>query len=404
MNRKLTELQRRAPSVLLSLRDPNPSVGQFAAAQLMREAKDFGLSLSQFLTIAIDPRLEKEADKKARFAIGDNEFLGGLDCAMLALDLPHRDNFSEGVLLQAAADTFQTFPGTRAMFPEVIDSMLRWKNRQINIENIGALISQSRTINGPEMISTAVLDDSGERDTFTIAEGSEIPVRTIRTSQQSVGIFKHGSGIRTTYEFERRASLDIMTPFAARIARELEASKVRAATAVLINGDGVNPAATVESFSAYGGTAVNGTTSKLRTQYESVANWLVTRAAKGTPVDTIVGNLKAYLELLFMFNPTLPGNGTSTAAAMAAQGAPSINVSLPILNSNVNFALSSAMPNDKILGFTKGETLEELVEAGSSIAENEKAITNQTITYVRTENSGFRLAFGDTRYLLDLAA
>lgn len=403
MNRKLTEIARVAPMVALAgLLSQNPSESKMAADKLLREAKDYGLSLGDYLNVRIDPR---KSETPAKFQLKEGVFLSGFDASMLELNLPHRDNFEQGVLLQAASDTFQTFPGTRAMFPEVVDSMLRWKNRQSNLETLAPFISQSRTINGAEMISTVVNDDKNERDTYSIAEGGEIPVRTIRTSQTAVGIFKHGSGIRTTYEFERRASLDILTPFAARVARELEMSKVRAATNVLVNGDGVNAAAAVEGITVYGGVAYNAgdKTTFLRNQYGALMAWMVNKAAAGTPIDTIAGNLKMYLELLMMFTPTI-SNGTSLAEAMATRGGPAIDVSLPLMNGNVKFALSSSMPDNMLLGFSKMETLEEVIEAGSSIAENEKAVSNQTVTYYRTENSGFRLAFGDTRFMLNLAA
>lgn len=392
----LAKIQRQAPEVVLAgLTDTNSSVSKEAGVRLIATAKDSGLSMQDFLKYAINPQLSETPRKF--------EGLNGFEAALAQLNLPFKNDFEQGVLLQAASDSFQTYPGTRAMFPEVIDQMLRFKNRQDQIENTAALVSQSRTINGTELISTTVEDDSKERGTHTVAEFGRIPVRTLRTSQTSVGIFKHGSGIMTSYEFERRASLDIMTPFAARVARELEISKVKAATNILLNGDGVNGAATAESFTAFGGVAVNGTSSVLSTQYKAFAKWLVAKAKAGTPVDTIVGNLDIYLELLFLFTPTLNGV-KSQMEAISAQGGPSVNLNIPLLNGQVNFALSSNMPANKILGFSKADTLEELVESGSSISENEKSVLNQSVTYVRTENTGYKIAYGDTRFLLDLAS
>ena len=88
-------------------------------------------------------------------------------------------------------------------------------------------------------------------------------------------------------------------------------------------------------------------------------------------------------------------------ATLGAEGGPSINVNIPLLGGAVNFALSTTAPDNKLIGFTKAETLEELVEAGSQISENERSIETQSITYVKTENSGFKLAFADTRSVLD---
>lgn len=390
----LTDIPRKAPEVVLAgLRDANPATSKLSAAMLVAQAKESGLSMYDYLTLAIDPRISATP---AKF-----EGMNGFEAALAELALPIRQDLESGVLLQAAADTFQKYPGTRALFPEVIDQMVRWKNRQDQIETVAPLVSQSRTIAGTEMISTVIEDSAEARSTFSISEFGNIPVRTIKSSQTSVQIFKHGSGIRASYEFERRASLDIMTPFAARVGRELEISKVRSATQVLMNGDGVNAAAPVLAFSdpSVGGVVAN----PISGQYKALAKWLVRRAQAGVPVDTLVGNLDLYLELLFMFMPTLVGN-TSQAEIMADKGAPRINVALPLLGGNCTFVLSSTMPANKLLGYSKGDTLEELVEAGSSISENERSIQNQSITYVKTESTGYKLAFGDTRQVLDFAA
>lgn len=396
MSKNLSEIKRGAPAeVLKDLRSEDQSVSRNAADRLVRDVKESGLSMQDYLKLAVDPT---KAEDVGMYAQGNGKVLNGFEATLMYLGLPFRDNFEHGVFLQAASDTFQRYPGTRAMFPEVIDQMLRWKSRQDQIETIAPFISQSRTINGTELISTVVDADVTARGTSVIAEFGQIPIRTIRTSQSTVGIFKHGSGVRTSYEFERRASLDIMTPFASRVARELELSKVRAAVSVMINGDGVNAAAPVESIVTFGG--VDKDTTPVAQQYKAIATWLAKKAALGTPIDTVAGNIDMYLELLFMFTPTLAGS-RSQIEAMVQAGAPGLNLNIPLLGGTAKFALASAMPANKLLGFNQAETLEELVESGSTISENERSITNQAITYVRSENSGFKLAYSDTRFILD---
>ena len=395
MYKNLSDIKRvPVANLLAGLLDDNPGVSQLAAVKLVSEAKETGLCFQDYLRIAALPTDEKEPGKYAD--------LNGFEASLAYLNLPFADHLDQGVFLQAASDTFQKYPGTRAMFPEVIDTMLRWKNRQNTFETIEPFLAQSRTINGSEMISTVVEDDSAARGSYEIAEFGRIPVRTIRTSQSTVGIFKHGSGIRTSYEFERRASLDILTPFAARVARELELSKIKAAVATMVNGDAVNGPATVVNFSSVGGTPVNGTTVNLRTQYPAIMKWLVQAASAMHPIDTIAGNLTMYMELLLMFTPIV-GN-QSVEQAIAAAGGPIIKVDIPLLGGNVKFAYASSLPDNRLLGFTKAETLEELIEAGSTISENQRSIENQSVTYVRTENTGYKLAWGDTRSLLVLDA
>jgi hypothetical protein len=389
----LSTLARRPVEVLLKdLRAASNQTSAEAGMNLTREAKDFGLTLREFLTFAIDPLQGDSAPAHAAAK------MSGYEAALSYLVLPTRDDLSGGVMLQAASDTFQTFPGTRALFPEVVDDMLRWNARQDGLETLAPLISQSRNIAGNEMISTVVLDETNERGSFTVPELANIPVRTIRLSETAVKMYKHGSAIRTSYEFNRRARLDVLTPYAARVAREKELSKVRAATLLALNGDGVNAAATVETITSHGGTVNN-----LSANYKALAKFLMKMAKDGVPADVVVGNYDMFVELMFMFSQTLP-SGVSQAEKIASVGGPVVNLSLPIMNNSLTFALSSQMPAGRLLAYNRGETMEELVETGSSIAESQTAILNQSITYVRSEVSGFRLTYGDTRRVLDTTA
>lgn len=386
----LSQLERRpVEDVLKGMRSTDQGVSTNAGLALVRDAREHGLGLRDYLTLAINPHLGTSANLHAA------EKYSGYEAALAHLQLPSRNDFDAGVLLQASSDSFNTYPGTRAMFPEVVDDMLRWKNRQDSMESVAPLLSQTRTIDGNEMISTVILDNSADRGTQIVPELSNIPVRTIRTSQTAVAMFKHGSAYRTSYEFNRRIKLDVLTPYASRVARELEISKVAAATGVLIGGDGVNAAATVENITTFGGTINN-----LQANYKALAKWLMKMAKDGVPADVIVGNYDMFVELMFMFSQTLP-SGVSTAEKLQAVGAPVVNLQLPIMNNSLTFALSSAMPAGKLLAFNRGETLEQLIENGSTISESETAIKNQSVTHVRTEVAGFRLAFSDTRRILD---
>src|SRR5690606_22127980 len=99
-------------------------------------------------------------------------------------------------------------------------------------------------MSGVELISTVVDDKAEDYQTVAaVAELGRFPVKTIRLSEQSVRFYKHGGGYRYSYEFDRRASIETLVPYVNRMDREKEMSKVRAATHILINGDGVNPAA-----------------------------------------------------------------------------------------------------------------------------------------------------------------
>lgn len=392
--RPLTEIRRKpVAEVVGQLISESPQASTEAGRKLVAQAAEYGIGLREYLTLAIDPMAgETENDKFPG--------LNGYEASLAALNLPFKNDFEQGILLQAASETFQKYPGTRAMFPEVIDDMLRWQNRQNQWEKVEDLVANSRTISGTELVSTAVLDDSDVRDTYTVPELARIPVRTIRTTETTVKMFKHGSAYRTSYEFNRRASLDLLTPFANRVARELELSKLSAALNILINGDGVHSAAPVVkqvSLTKYDYDNAN----KGRLQYRPLVGWLLDRAQAGTPVDTLVGNYDAWFQYMTLFSPVL--NVTSEIEAMAGKGlTPNFTSRMPFPGGgSVTFHCVGAMPEGKLLGFTRGETLEELIEAGAQISENDRSVLNQSITYVRSEVTGYKLAFGDTRSILD---
>lgn len=394
MARPLTELLKNkiSPSeIAASLQVESDGNSKEAGFKLLRAAADYGLGLRDYLTLAVSGAKDENA----------NRYVGltGYEAVKVALDLPHANDFEQGIVLQAAANSFNTYAGTRALFPEVIDDMLKFKTKQDTIENIASLVSQSRTVPQREFVTTYMEDDSAERKTFTITEMGNIPVRSVRTSENSVRFGKRGSGIEMSYEFSREASLDTLTPFAARIIRELELSKVLAATNILINGDGVNAAAVVENFSTYNGS-VAGISA---TTYKALAKFLMARAKSGWSVDTFVVNFDMYVDLMFMFTPTVSG-GISPVEAMMNRGAPAINTAIPFMNGGINVVISSGVPAGQIIAMRKAECIEELIMAGSNVSESERSIRNQVITYVKTEDTGYKLAIPQSRVILNTLA
>lgn len=394
----LSQLKRgdvKIEDLASKLRADDSATSKEAGLKLAQAAASFGLSVREYLILSVEPETK------------DGVTLNGYERSLLALNLPVRNDYEHGVHLQAASDTFATYPGTRALFPQVIDDILRFSTRQDQFEKVAPMLASSRVINGAEMLSTVVDTPDGALDSHSIAEGSRIPVRTIKTSEKVVKIFKHGSAIRTTYEFSRRASLDLLIPYANRIARELELSKVKEATAVLVNGDGAYGAAPEVNQSSFntatGVTATNNTIS-----WVHILAWLVSRAKTGTPIDTAVMNWDGYLQWMMLFAKQVEvANGVSVrpadnmvAAGVQASLAPrGINLAL-----NITPVISSTAPANKIVGYSVGDTLEELVEAGSQIQETERSIQNQTMMMVRTENTGYRLVFGDTRSVFNFGA
>ena len=329
-----------------------PEASRSAAEVLANEIKEYGISVQNYLRLAID--LNDEDGKAYREAGMD-----GYEAALAFLSLPAKNDFSNSIMLAQAGETFKSYPGTRLLFQPVMDEVLRFSTRQDQIEKVADLVGSSRTVSGIEMVSVVAESDEDAEGTWTVTEGARIPVRKIKTTEQAVKWWKHGSGYEFTYEFDRRASLDILTPYVARIVRRLELSKVAAATAVLVNGDGVHGAAPVNYQADLLDKGVENTEDKIN--YAALLKWILSMAKKGTPMDTVIGNYDTYLMWMLLFTPTLSGNA-SEAGAMAAAGGPALSTGIPGLFVPIKFAISSAMPAKQLLGFIKAETLQELVE------------------------------------------
>ncbi len=387
----LAENRRPIEQVLAGLaKGATPEQSLSAGQRLQREARKHALSLRDYLTLAVETRGTQFSD------------LTGYEASLVYLNLPVKDDFKEGVVLQAASETFQTYPGTRALFPPVIDDMLYWATRMDNLMRLEDMLAGSITIDGPELLFTVVDDAGTDYNSFIIPEGARIPVRTLRTSESAVRMWKHGSGIRTTYEFSRRARLDLLTPFAARVQRELVLSKIKQATATLIGGDGnPNSAAPVvnqSSFNVGSASPYAAPTSATNGQlsFDHLVSWLVSQAANGVPVDTVIGGWDGYAQWMRLFQPVNP-TGFFAPAQMIKEST-GMGLTLPnLFPAGVKFVLASSVPAGNLIGIVKGETLQEIKEAGGETAEEDREILNQTITYIRTEVSGLRLLYQDTR-------
>ena len=391
MVKKLCDLKKESLSTLLDgVLDSNQSVSRDAGMRLSQKANEFGLNVRDYLDLAVDFSAE---DETARLR---SEGLSGYEMAKVKLKLPTRNDFASQVTLAQASNTFMTYPGARNMFKYVVDDMVRWKTRQDKLQSIEGLIAGSRVVDGNEMIRQIVDLNGADADkSFTIGEGADIPVRDVLTSQTSVKFGKIGSGIRMSYEFMQDASLDVLTPFVARIARERELQKIDRCTRILINGDGssFNPSATVVKQVTLDGTKNSG-----KLDFDTLVTHITNEAERGVIVDTISGNFSAYAQWVKMFTPN--ANVTNNPENLAERGlAPKFGTIA--MFGDVRFVLNKSVPTGKLLCFNQGETIEELVRSGSQLQEEQQNILNQTWVYTNTERVGYSMIYGDTRSIYD---
>jgi hypothetical protein len=307
-------------------------------------------------------------------------------------------NQLERLQLAANGDMFTT-TGLKVLLPALIENLTREVSNEVLLEKVSDLVASTRNVTGTELITEIIYDKaSGDAyDSFRIPEGANIPVRKLKVSNQGVKFFKSGHGIEYTYETARRIRPEMLLTMVNRQRFERTQAEARAAVEVLIDGDGVNPAATAESLTTYDGKA----TGRLRDRFEGFIKWLMAAAKAGRPMDTLVVNYDTWFEMAAMF----PIQNTQNVPAQGAGAlGPSFGATFRLqngLNLPFNIVLSSQMPDNAVLGYKKNETLEQLIESGSDITETERSIRSQSIVIVSTINSGFLMHYHESRRLLN---
>lgn len=206
-----------------------------AGENLIKAAKEARLSMEDYLRLAVDP------DEGLFKGAG----MDGFECALAYLDLPVRNDFGQGI---------SSMPRPRPSTPT--PARARCSRRSSTYPPSGSIVRtrsrtsprwslRTRTVNGIEVITTVVDDKADDyQQTGVIAEGAEALTCSLRTSEKNVKFYKFGGGIEFTYEFERRASLDLITP-CSRMQREVEIGQPPWRPRCAINGDGVSGAAPV---------------------------------------------------------------------------------------------------------------------------------------------------------------
>ena len=85
---------------------------------------------------------------------------------------------------------------------------------------------------------------------------------------------------------------------------------------------------------------------------------------------------------------------TVVPVAMGQMGAPVINTRMNALNGlNFEHCLIFSCSNRSDYCNGEGECIEELVEANSNISESRRSIIDQSINYVKTETTGYKVIY-----------
>lgn len=366
------------------------------AANLLQDTKQMGYGVEAALAMHVE----------------GNGTLDGLQSVFQALNIPinYQGNEVAMACFSAATGSFMTNDGLRVLLPALMNNLLRAQERAPIIERVEDIIFGTRMVKSNEL-QKEISWDRGSKDAFKthrIAEGANIPRRTLVASQTAVNFFKTGHAIEMSYEFATSVTPDVLIPYTNRIAFERSQDEHALAVETLINGEssasnsinGPIKTTSLDTLDSKAGTA-------LRARAEGFLQWLIARARAGLAIDTILVGWDTIMELQLMFPVTNANNtpavglggvmsGANTGTQLATMQVNIVNG----LNFNLNVIISSQVEGKQIVGFRKSETIERLIKTNSQVAEMERMIGNQVILYTNTIISGFTLAYGDTRNLL----
>ncbi len=343
---------------------------------LYKKASELGMTFWQFLEV-INP--SKEGDR-----------LDAFERQLKLAGIVVKSDTNRGVYSSPGEYFFQSDrPGSAILFPTLLQKTALWAKLN-RVADINKLVATTRTIAGTSAFQVLNIDDSeitgaeGKGRRFRVDQRGNFPRVKISWSEKTNAVTKHGVQLDWTYEFVRRASIELMQTVVARIMLQDQKEVVNDAINIAINGDGTgaNPAADVYTFCT---SAVSPTSSEIQ------LNTGTTQAAGELPYEgylkfiggmqpympnVVCGSLNTLVKFVTMSRPNMdPAEIITRLQEAKSQG--TVRISENIFP-NVELLLIDSMPESTLLALDSAFALERVIELGSDIQETEKVIKNQT--------------------------
>jgi len=289
-------------------------------------------------------------------------------------------------------------PASTILFPEFISRVARMallSNQDYDVNN---LLSTTRVINSSTYKELWIDTTPGQQDQpdYTkyemgrVGEFGTFPRVSITWEESAKTVYKRGVQIDMSYEFQREASMDILSIVISRIMLSQSQSLFHKALDKAYNG-----ASVVESDSLDAAATGNVIT------YEA---WLKWTASFGVySPSTYYMSLDTALKVIMMEKPDI-----DPVAMMAALKQGPVGQEIQIargLWKNVTIfpLLDGEIPDDYILTFDKEYCLERVIQAGTDIQESERIITQQFDSVVISIADEISIIFSDSRFVLHLS-
>ena len=291
-------------------------------------------------------------------------------------------------------------PASTILFPEFISRIARMSLLSNTDYDVNNLLSTTRVINTStykELWIDMTPGQGSEQPDDTkyemgrVGEFGTFPRVQITWAETAKTVYKRGVQIDMSYEFQREASMDILSIVISRIMLSQSRSLFFKALDKAYNG-----ATVVESDSLDAAATAGAIT------YEAWLKW--TASFDVYTCSTYYMSLNTALKVIMMEKPDVDPVAMMAALKQGPVGQ-SIQIARGLWKDVTIFPLlDGTLPEDYILTFDKEYTLERVIQAGTDIQETERIITQQFDSVVISIADEISLIFDDSRFVLHLSA
>jgi hypothetical protein len=276
-------------------------------------------------------------------------------------------------------------PISNVLHPAYLQQQIRQRQIAPAIP-LSELVATVTTIDSGVYQAFYLTEDQDERRMRRVAEGAEVPTAILTGGDHTIRMRKYGRALEASYEAIRRTPIDRLGLHLGLLAVQAEVDKVTTAVDVAINGDGnLNTAATNTNQTA-GGLDPNAVPAN---DTLTLAGYLAWRMLWANPyVCNVILARSAYVKQALMLNM-----GSANAPFFQLVGNFQIG-GFRTINPGLDQAAIGWLQDAEIgahifLGMDNRFGLEMVVEAGSSMTETDKIISQQFNQIVITESVGF---------------
>lgn len=319
--------------------------------------------------IRITDALAQEYEGVIADKIKNNPKLEKLDAFEMAM-------LDAGISKKTKIQDFYSDPQNEWLFPAFVDKKLGETIGNNVILNY--IVSGQTTVNALSVQGASVdlINDADNKDAVKlkrVAEGSDLPLAVIKLSERAITLAKFGRAIQATYESLMFETVDMFTKSIELIATDAAFQQVNKAVDVLINGDGNNNAAPVDTIEGDRGL----------TSAELINFAFKFYEASKVPLTTIIAPREMYIALQQMVIATNSANGIMPGTTLSFPVG--ISPDLKVIPADV----PKSGTKSQLIGLNNTYALTKYVAAGSQIREIDRNIRNQTQIGTISEIAGF---------------